>query len=137
LRRRDMFIAQRIAETLGATSFQGAGHAKEVVYALGISGHLPLCGDVEGGAGILFIGACHHVKSRLPKDIQVIEVKESKQVRKYQELLPFCRRRRRRFAALGRYLAASVDISTIALGDSGMGTGRKSSVSHSRGVISA
>jgi len=79
LKRRDMFIAQRIAETLG-----------------------------DGDAGILFIGACHNVKSRLPKDIKVIEIKEAKKVRKYQELLPFSRRRSRRFAELGRYLAAEV-----------------------------
>lgn len=112
LKRRDMFIAQRIAETLDAASSRGAG-------TLGISGHLPLCGDVEGGlaphslpgeggTGILFIGACHNVKSRLPKDIKVIEIKEAKKVRQYQELLPFSRHRGRRFAELGKYLAAEV-----------------------------
>ena len=79
LKRRDIFIAQRIAETLG-----------------------------DGGVGILFIGACHNVKSRLPKDIKVIEIKDAKKVRKYQELLPFSRRRGRRFAELGKYLTAAV-----------------------------
>ena len=79
LKRRDVFIARRINETL-----------------------------VDGGVGILFIGACHNVKSRLPKDIKVIEVKEAGKVRQYQELLPFFRRRERRFAELSRYLAAEV-----------------------------
>ena len=78
LKRRDIFIAQRIAETL------------------------------NDAGGILFIGACHNVKSRLPKDIKVIEIKESKKVRKYQELLPFSRQRSRRFAELGKYLAAEI-----------------------------
>jgi len=77
LKRRDMFIAQRINETLP-----------------------------NAGTGILFIGAVHNVKSRLPKDIKVIEIKDAKKVRKYQELLPFSRQRGRRFAELGKYLAA-------------------------------
>ena len=89
LKRRDMFIAQRINETLGQDG--PAPHS-----------HL-------GAGGILFIGACHNVKSRLPKDIKVIEIKEAKKVRKYQELLPFSRQRSRRFAELGKYLAAEID----------------------------
>ena len=79
LKRRDIFIAQRIAETL------------------------------NDAGGILFIGACHSGKSLFPKNIKVIEIKESKKVRKYQELLPFSRQRSRRFAELGKYLAAEVD----------------------------
>lgn len=93
LKRRDMFIAQRIAETLGQD---------------GLAPHGPDREAHRDAGGILFIGACHNVKSRLPKDIKVIEIKEAKKVRKYQELLPFSRRRSRRFAELGKYLAAEV-----------------------------
>ncbi len=79
LKRRDMFIAQRIDETLA-----------------------------PGETGVLFIGAVHNIKSRLPKDIKVIEIKEANKVRKYQELLPFSRRGSRMFAELETYLAAEV-----------------------------
>lgn len=54
LKQRDDFIGARIKETLG-----------------------------EGETGILFIGAYHDVLSRLPSDIQVIEVKEIAKVREY------------------------------------------------------
>lgn len=53
--RRDKFIADRIAETLG-----------------------------QDKTGILFIGAYHNIIKRLPKDITVIEVKEIAKIRKYQ-----------------------------------------------------
>ena len=100
LKRRDMFIAQRINETL-ALKLSGAHTA-----GLGQDGPAPH--SHLGAGGILFIGACHNVKSRLPKDIKVIEIKEAKKVRKYQELLPFSRQRSRRFAELGKYLAAEI-----------------------------
>lgn len=58
LRRRDKFIARQIAQTLG-----------------------------ENETGILFIGAYHHVNKRLPKDIKVIEFKQVKKVRMYQEMI--------------------------------------------------
>ena len=58
LRRRDRFIAGRIAETLG-----------------------------ENETGILFIGAYHNIRKRLPKDIAVIELKEIAKVRKYQKAI--------------------------------------------------
>lgn len=92
LERRDEFIARRIAETLA-----------------------------DGATGILFVGAYHRVRPKLPNDIKVIEVKEVQKVREYQELLPFSRWRspstwlgtlslskRRRFGELSRYLAAEV-----------------------------
>lgn len=55
LRQRDDFIAKRIEVTLG-----------------------------EGETGILFIGAYHDVLSRLPEDIQVVQVKDIAKVREYQ-----------------------------------------------------
>jgi urease gamma subunit len=104
LKRRDMFIAQRIAETLG----QGgpAPHSPDREAHRDEAGPAPR--SHPGAGGILFIGAVHNVKSRLPKDIKVIEIKDAKKVRKYQELLPFSRRRSRRFAELGKYLAAEI-----------------------------
>ena len=102
LKRRDMFIAQRINETL-ALKLSGA-HTS----GLGPAPHSPDLSESRDAGGIIFIGACHNVKSHLPKDIKVIEIKEARKVRKYQELLPFSRRRSRRFAELGKYLAAEI-----------------------------
>jgi len=56
LRQRDDFIAKRIEVTLG-----------------------------EGDTGILFIGAYHDILSRLPEDIQVVQVRDITKVRKYQK----------------------------------------------------
>ena len=56
LRQRDDFIAKRIEVTLG-----------------------------EGETGILFIGAYHDILSRLPEDIQVVQVKDIAKVREYQK----------------------------------------------------
>ena len=56
LRQRDDFIAKRIEVTLG-----------------------------EGETGILFIGAYHDILSRLPEDIQVVQVKDITKVREYQK----------------------------------------------------
>ncbi len=80
LNKRDKFIANRIAETLN-----------------------------EDETGIIFIGANHNVKKRLPKDIKVIEIKDTEKVRKYQELLPFYNSNRERFEELGRYLTSEVN----------------------------
>ena len=80
LDRRDQFIANRIAETLA-----------------------------DGRTGILFVGAYHLVRPKLPADIQVVEVKKTELVREYQTILPFSRHRHQRFAELGRYLAAPVE----------------------------
>jgi hypothetical protein len=56
LRRRDKFIAGRIAETME-----------------------------KGETGILFIGAYHNIIKRLPGDFFVIEVKEISRIRAYQK----------------------------------------------------
>jgi hypothetical protein len=79
LNRRDQFIARRISETLA-----------------------------DGDTGILFVGAYHRVRPKLPEDIKVIEVKDAQKVREYQELLPFSRWRSRQFALLSRYLVDQI-----------------------------
>ncbi|MBI5400391.1 hypothetical protein HZB07_07320 [Candidatus Saganbacteria bacterium] len=79
LNQRDKFIAGRIDKTLG-----------------------------QGETGILFMGAYHNVKSRLPKDIQVAEIKDTGKVREYQELLPFYGKKKEQFEELGRYLISKV-----------------------------
>lgn len=60
LNKRDRFIAHRIDETLH-----------------------------EGQTGVLFIGAYHDIERKLPKDIEIIEIKNLKRVREYHRLLPF------------------------------------------------
>jgi len=81
LNRRDQFMARRIAQTLP-----------------------------DGGTGLLFVGAFHRVRPKLPKDIRVMEVKETRKVRQYQALLPFSRWRSRRFALLSQYLADPIPL---------------------------
>ncbi len=54
--------------------------------------------------GILFIGAYHNVKGKLPCDIEIIEIKDTQKVREYQRLLPHCNKDRSRFEELSRYL---------------------------------
>lgn len=75
LKKRDKYIAQRIADTLGPDE-----------------------------TGILFIGAYHKVLKKLPKDIHVIELKEIEKVRKYQKLLPFHNRNKQDYEQLAQYL---------------------------------
>lgn len=79
LNKRDEFIANRIIETLN-----------------------------EGETGILFIGASHNVKDKLPEDISVIEVKEMKRVKEYQRLLPYYHKHKARLKELSKYLVADV-----------------------------
>lgn len=62
----------------------------------------------ENQTGLLFIGAYHLIKSSLPADIQVREVKDIQKVRAYQRLLPFYRKRQNEFEELARYLVAPV-----------------------------
>ena len=81
LGKRDEFIAKRINETLG-----------------------------EKGKGILFIGAGHNIKNRLPESIQIKEIKDIDKVREYQRLLPFYRKNRERFDELGKYLIAKIEV---------------------------
>jgi len=57
---------------------------------------------------ILFIGAFHNIKKRLPKSIQVREVKDTAMVRKYQRLLPFHNKYRKQFEKLGTYIVSEV-----------------------------
>jgi hypothetical protein len=74
---RDEFIAKRIDETLN-----------------------------QGETGIIFIGAYHNIKKRLPQDIQIIEIKYADKVREYQMLLPFHNKYKRQFEELSRYLTS-------------------------------
>jgi len=54
--------------------------------------------------GIIFIGAFHKIKKKLPKDIQVIELKEISKVREYQKLLPFYHKYKDKFEELAQYI---------------------------------
>jgi len=79
LSKRDGFIARRIDQTLKVNE-----------------------------KAILFIGALHKIKKKLPKDIRVREIKDSSKVRQYQKLLPFYNRHKKRFDELGKYLISEV-----------------------------
>jgi hypothetical protein len=63
----------------------------------------------EGGTGILFIGAYHRVMPRLPRDIQIKEVKETQKIKDYQSLLPFYHKNRKRFEDLSGYLISKIN----------------------------
>jgi hypothetical protein len=80
LKQRDAYIAQRIDRTL-----------------------------VEGEIGILFIGAYHNVQSRLPLDIKIKEIKETRKIQEYQLLLPFYHKNKARFEDLSKYLISTID----------------------------
>jgi len=79
LNKRDAFIAKRIDQTLKPDE-----------------------------KAILFIGAFHKIKKRLPKSIRVRELKDPEKVRKYQRLLPFCNKYRNQFEKLGAYIVSEV-----------------------------
>ena len=81
LNKRDEYIAQRIDETLD-----------------------------KGQTGILFIGAYHNIKRRLPRNIQIKEIKIAQKVRNYQRLLPFCHKNKKQFEELSRYLTYRVEV---------------------------
>jgi len=81
LRERDIFIAERINQTLGT-----------------------------GETGIVFIGAVHKIKEKLPKGIQVAEIKDTEKVRKYQRLLPFHNKHKEEFDELSNYLVSEVSL---------------------------
>ena len=81
LNKRDEFIARRIEETLN-----------------------------QDGTGIIFIGAFHNIKERLPKDVRIMEIKNTEKVREYQKLIPFYNKNRERFEELGRYLISKVEV---------------------------
>jgi hypothetical protein len=80
LNKRDKFIRERIDETLN-----------------------------HGEKGIVFIGAYHDIKKRLPKDIQIKEVKDTDKVKEYQTLLPFYNNNKKRFEELGKYLVSPIE----------------------------
>ncbi|MBI5193259.1 MAG: hypothetical protein HZA08_07450 [Nitrospirae bacterium] len=79
LKKRDIFISRRIAETLN-----------------------------QDETGILFIGAYHNVKKRLPIDINIIEIKDTAKVREYQMLLPFYNKHKHRMEKLSKYLISEI-----------------------------
>ena len=81
LNKRDRFIAKKIDESLG-----------------------------HGETGIIFIGAYHNIKKRLAKSICVREIKDTRKVKEYQMLLPFCNKHKRRFERLGGYLISKVEV---------------------------
>ena len=81
LNKRDDFIATRIGQTLE-----------------------------EGERAILFIGAFHRIKNRLPTSIQIREVKDTQKLKRYQKLLPFHSKYRKHFDELGKYLVSKVDV---------------------------
>ncbi|MBL7072131.1 MAG: hypothetical protein ISS26_08220 [Candidatus Omnitrophica bacterium] len=80
LDKRDSFIAKRIVDTLD--------HSEE---------------------GILFIGAYHNIKQKLPKNTHIKEVKDIKKVREYHQLLPFYKKNKKRFEELSEYLVSKVE----------------------------
>lgn len=80
LNKRDRFIAKRIDETLN-----------------------------QDETGIIFIGAYHNIKKRLPKDIKIKEIKDVDKVKEYQRLLPFYNKNKERFEELSRYLVSEIN----------------------------
>jgi len=81
LNKRDEFIARRFEETLN-----------------------------QDETGIIFIGAFHNIKGRLPKDVGIMEIKDTEKVREYQKLIPFYNKNRERFEELGRYLISKIEV---------------------------
>ncbi len=81
LNKRDGFIAGRIAETLK-----------------------------EGETGIIFIGAYHNVKKRIPEDIQIIELKKTEKVKAYQKMLLSYKKNEARVRELSNYLVSKEEL---------------------------
>ncbi len=79
LKERDEYIARQINETLG-----------------------------EGEIGIIFIGAQHDIIPRLSRDIEVLELKERKELQRYQRTLLYARRKKAQFEELAKYLSSSI-----------------------------
>lgn len=79
LNKRDAYIAGRIDETLE-----------------------------DPGEGILFIGAFHRIKERLPKNIHIRELKDADRIRRYQRLLPFHNKFKKQFDELAQYLVSEL-----------------------------
>ena len=81
LKKRDKFISKRIDKTLK-----------------------------DDEVGILFLGAYHNIKKKLPADIQIIELKDREKVVEYQRLVPFYNRKKERFEELGGYLILPIKV---------------------------
>ena len=81
LNKRDKFIAGRVDETLN-----------------------------QDETGIIFIGAYHNIKDRLPKDVRIMEIKNTEKVREYQKLIPFYNKNKERLKELGRYLISKIEV---------------------------
>jgi len=81
LNKRDKFIAGRVDETIN-----------------------------QDETGIIFIGAYHNIKDRLPKDVRIMEIKNTEKVREYQKLIPFYNKNRERLNELGRYLISKIEV---------------------------
>ena len=62
----------------------------------------------EAETGILFIGAYHHIKPRLPRDIKIKEIKETRKIKDYQSMLPFYYKNKKRFEDLSGYLISKI-----------------------------
>lgn len=63
-----------------------------------------------GEKGVLFVGASHGIKNRLPSSIKVKELKDTEKVRRYQKLLPFHNKFREHFDELGKYLVSEINL---------------------------
>jgi hypothetical protein len=63
----------------------------------------------EGETGILFIGAYHHIQSKLPLDIKIKEIKETRKIREYQSLFSLDHKDKKRLEDLSRYLVSKID----------------------------
>jgi hypothetical protein len=63
----------------------------------------------ENEMGILFIGAYHNVLSKLPLDIKIKEIKETRKILEYQSLLPFYHKNIARFEDLSEYLISTIN----------------------------
>ncbi len=66
--------------------------------------------------GIIFIGAYHNIKKRLPKSIRISEIKDARIVKEYQMLLPFYKKHKERFEELSRYLISKPEGNGLASG---------------------
>lgn len=79
LYKRDKYISKRIDETLG-----------------------------QNETGILFIGAAHNIKKMLPKDLQIREKKDSRKVKKYQNMLLFPNKNKNQYEEFSRYMISKI-----------------------------
>jgi len=62
----------------------------------------------ESETGILFIGAYHRIKPKLPRDIKIREIKDPRKIKEYQSLLPHYPENKNRFEDLSGYLISKI-----------------------------